>query len=168
MSPGEFLSSFRESTTEFFTTFCRKLFFGQRISTPARNRGPGEFFSRQERVTEEKYTKLATGGVSRGLPVASEGQPNQRAVNLVFKGWSSTNVDQMRSSPKDTFETRPDHRTRKIMIASYRTVKQILSCHSKHSRRLLIIATLSRSAVTGTITQTPPKLILREIADCVS
>jgi hypothetical protein len=47
----------------------------------------------------------------------------------------------MRSSPKDTSVTGGSVKNAKYHIAIVRTVKQILSCESKHSQRLLIIAT---------------------------
>ena len=47
----------------------------------------------------------------------------------------------MRSSPKDTSVTGGSAKNAKYHIAIVRTVKQILSCESKHSQRPLIIAT---------------------------
>jgi hypothetical protein len=96
------------------------------------------------RVTEEKCTsiKLETGGFSRGLPVPSRvGQINALSIWVLTNGGPSTDEDRMRSSPKDTSVTGGSAKNATHHIAFVRTVKQILSCGSKHSQRLLIIAT---------------------------
>src|SRR5580765_159085 len=51
----------------------------------------------------------------------------------------------MHSSPKDTSATQGSARNARNHIASGRTVKKILSCSSKHSHRLLIIALARRN-----------------------